>query len=159
MTWSLRSKLHFGGQFPGACQAWGLRCRGAWALRLNLKLFWRETLGNLLAKRQCCSAGRSRQDQAGSNEITLAIAPGIIDCRRDDPTILIRYCCPCKQKFVKKQCPTICFVNQQNAWFEAYLHDFSWLQLEFDRVDINFFPTKIASSFQARRSRNERNEG
>jgi hypothetical protein len=32
--------------------------------------------------------------------------------------------------------------NQQRAWYEAYLHYFSQLQLEFDRIDINFFPTK-----------------
>ncbi len=37
---------------------------------------------------------------------------------------------------------TICFVNQQIAWNEANLHYFSRMQLEFDRVNINFFPSK-----------------
>ncbi len=89
-----------------------------------------------------CAAAYSRQDQAGSTEIILASAPEMIDCRRDDPMFRMRCSCLCKQKFVTRQFPSICFVNQKRAWYEAYLHYFSRLQLELDRIDIHFFPTK-----------------
>lgn len=50
-------------------------------------------------------------------EIMSTSAPGIINCRRGDPMFRIWYSCLglCKQKFVTRQYPTICFENQQNA--------------------------------------------
>jgi len=73
-----------------------------------------------------------------------APAPRMIDCRREDPKFRILFRCQglCKQKLFTGQFPTICFVNQQIAWYEAYLHYFSRMQLKFDRVSINFFPSK-----------------
>ena len=71
-------------------------------------------------------------------------APRMIDCRREYPKFRILFRCQglCKQKLFTGQFPTICFVNQQIAWYEAYLHYFSRMQLKFDRVSISYFPSK-----------------
>ncbi len=60
----------------------------------------------------------------------------MIDCRRDDPTFRVRYRCLCKQMFVTRLFPTICFVNQQRAWYEACLQYFT----EYPNIQPNEVP-------------------
>ncbi len=127
-----------------ACRADGWQTDGRAGWRTEDKEHIRRLLTSTACREEKAvvfAAAYSWQDQAGSTEI--ASAPGMLDCRRDDPTFRIRYRCLCKQKFVTRQFPTIYFVNHQRAWYGAYyLHCFSRLQLEFNGIDINFFPTK-----------------